>query len=73
LAHIGLFRINIHDTFPTPNGLEWGDTLSSAIFYFSLKYVIRNPQENQEGYELNGTHQLLDDADDFNLLGTQKY
>ena len=32
-------------------------------------YVIRRVQINQDGLKLNGTHQLLANADDVNILG----
>jgi hypothetical protein len=34
-----------------------------------LDYVIRRVQENQEGLKLNGTHRLLADAYDINVVG----
>ena len=34
-----------------------------------MQYAIRRVQVNQDGLKLNGTHQLLDYADDVNILG----
>jgi hypothetical protein len=41
----------------------------SLLFSFSLEYVIRRLQVNQDGLKLNGTHQLLLYTDDDNVLG----
>jgi hypothetical protein len=38
------------------------------LFNFTLDYAIRKVRENQVGLKLNGTHQLLAQADDLNIL-----
>jgi hypothetical protein len=54
------------------NGLKQGDALTLLLLNFASEYATKKAQENQVGLKLNGTHQLLVDADVINLMGDHK-
>ena len=64
---------NLSDMFPVRNGLKKGDALLLLLFNFALGYIIKTVQVNQNSLKLNGTHQLVVNADDVNVLGGSIY
>ena len=60
---------HLSDVFPVKNSLKQGAVLSPLLFNFVLEYVIIGVQVNEDGFKLNGTHQLLVYADEDNILG----
>jgi len=55
--------------FPIKNVLEKGDALSLLLSNFPLEYAIRRVRVNQDGFKVNGTHQLVVYADDVKMSG----
>jgi hypothetical protein len=45
-------------TRPAKNGLKQGDALTPLLFNCPLEYAVRRVQVNQDGVQVNGTHQL---------------
>ena len=62
-------KANMSDIFPIKNGLKQWDALSPLLLNFALEYAIRKIKVKQDGWKLNGTHQLLVYADHVNILG----
>jgi len=59
---------NLSDIFPTRNGFKQGDALLPLLFNFALVFAIRRVQVIQDGWKLNGAHQLVVYADGVNIL-----
>ena len=57
---------SLSSSFPIENGLKLRDALSPLLFNFALEYDIRKIQETNLRLDMNGTHQVLDYADDLN-------
>jgi hypothetical protein len=58
--------------FPIENGLKQGDVLSLLLSNLALEYTISRLQAHQEGLKLLVTHQLLVNANGFNILVESK-
>jgi len=58
---------SLSDAFPIQNGLK--EPFLPSLYNFALEYAIRKVHENQKGLGSNGTHQLLDYADNVCMLG----
>jgi len=59
---------HMYDMLHIKSGMKQG-ALSPLFFSFALEYAIRRVQVNQNDLKLNGTHQLLVYADNFNVWG----
>jgi hypothetical protein len=57
------------DTFPIQNGLQQENASLPLFFNLALEYTIRKVQENEVAPKLNGTCQLLVNADSATILG----
>jgi hypothetical protein len=60
---------NLSDRLSIRNVLKQGYSVSPIFFSCAEDYAIRSVQTSQVGSKLNGTHHILVDADDVNMLG----
>jgi len=58
---------HLHKIFPIKNVLKQEDNPPPFLFIFVLEYAFRRVQVNQDGWELNVTHQVLFYADGINI------
>ena len=56
--------------FLTKNGLKEGEALTSLLVNFASEYAIRKVKANHKLLQFNGTHQVINYADDVNLWGS---
>ena len=59
----------LYSSFTIHNGFKHSDALSPLLFNSALECAIRRVQESSLGLDMNDTHQVLDYADDVNLIG----
>ena len=59
----------LSDMFHIKNGLQLGDALTPLLLNSALNYAISRVQISQDGLKLNGTNQLLVNADDADIFG----
>ena len=59
----------LSDMFPIKNVLKKGHILSPLLLKFVLQYAIKRVQVKQDGWRLNGTHQVVVCAEYVNILG----
>jgi hypothetical protein len=50
---------HVSHIFPIKNSLKQRDTLLPLVIASAVEHAVRRVQVNQDGFKLNGTHQLL--------------
>ena len=61
--------ISLEEILQSEDCLKKGDALTPLIFNFALEYAIRRVHAHQDSFILSGTHQLIVNADNVNVLG----
>jgi len=59
---------HLSEIFFIKNDLKQGDALSLVLFNFTIEDAIRRVKVKQDGLKLNGTYQVLVNADDVSIL-----
>jgi hypothetical protein len=60
---------HLSNNFPIQNDLKHEDSLKPLFFNFAVAHAIRKVHQNQAGFKLNWTDEVLAYAVDLNLLG----